>query len=387
MAQISTRKRGSTWEYSFEIASVNGKRKRKSKGGFRTKKECLEAGTKAEAEYDATGDVFEATNITFSDYLDEWFETYAKQNCKPLPLVSYEQIIRLHLKPYFNNIRLRNVTPKLCQSFINKLISDGISVSYIKMMKVLLHSALDYAVFPMEYIKVNPAKLIKVKYKNIEVDKKEKQLECLSNEQFNMILDHLTESISYFKIPLYIGLYAGCRSGEVVALEWDDVDFENKTLRINKTMIRIKGKYVITTPKTKYSIRTILIGDTLINILKEWKKHQEECAKQLEIEPPSFICSNRQMNRVTNTYITRRCELIRKEMDLDFHFHLLRHTHATILIQNGASIKDVQLRLGHGSVKSTLDIYTHYNQNASEKSIDIIEKNLNVDKSLTNLIF
>ena len=93
------------------------------------------------------------------------------------------------------------------------------------------------------------------------------------------------------------------------------------------------------------------------------------------------------MNRVTNTYITRRCELIRKEMDLDFHFHLLRHTHATILIQNGASIKDVQLRLGHGSVKSTLDIYTHYNQNASEKSIDIIERNLNVDKSLTNLIF
>lgn len=76
--------------------------------------------------------------------------------------------------------------------------------------------------------------------------------------------------------------------------------------------------------------------------------------------------------------------MIRKETGLDFHFHLLRHTHATILVQNGASIKDVQLRLGHGSIKSTLDIYTHHNQNASEKSIDIIERNLNVDKRLTN---
>lgn len=64
MAQISTRKRGSTWEYSFEIAPENGKRKRKSKGGFRTKKDALEAGTKAKAEYDSTGEVFEATNIT-----------------------------------------------------------------------------------------------------------------------------------------------------------------------------------------------------------------------------------------------------------------------------------------------------------------------------------
>ena len=94
MAQISKGKRGNTWEYSFEIAPVNGKRKRKSKGGFRTKKECLEAGTKAKAEYDCTGDVFEDTNITFSDYLDEWFELYAKQNCKPLTLVAYEQSIR-----------------------------------------------------------------------------------------------------------------------------------------------------------------------------------------------------------------------------------------------------------------------------------------------------
>ena len=83
MAQISTRKRGNTWEYSFEIGKINGKRKRLSKGGFRTKKECLEAGTKAKAEYDGTGEVFKASEITLHDYLDEWYNSYAVQNCIP----------------------------------------------------------------------------------------------------------------------------------------------------------------------------------------------------------------------------------------------------------------------------------------------------------------
>ena len=379
MAQISTRKRGNTWEYSFEIGKINGKRKRYSKGGFRTKKECLEAGTKAKAEYDGTGEVFKASEITLHDYLDEWYESYAKPNCKPLTLVSYEQIIRLQLKPYFGNLKLKNLTPKLCQDFINYLQNKGVSTSYIKMIRVVLHSSLDYAVFPLEYIRSNPSKLIKLRFKD-NVVKKDNDLECLTPEQFKAIIDSLPKSLSYFKIPLYIGWYAGCRSGETVALEWDDVDFENKTLRINKTMVRLKGEYVINTPKTKHSIRTILISDTLINILRDWKTTQERMAREHDIEPPKVICTNRQLNRVTNTYITRRCQFIKDDLGIDFHYHLLRHSHATLLIQNGASIKDVQLRLGHGSIRSTLEIYTHYNKNASQKSIDIMEDILNVDK-------
>ena len=365
MAQISTRKRGNTWEYSFEIGKINGKRKRLSKGGFRTKKECLEAGTKAKAEYDGTGEVFKASEITLHDYLDEWYESYAKPNCKPLTLVSYEQIIRLQLKPYFENIKLKNLTPKLCQDFITYLQNKGVSSSYIRMIRVVLHSSLDYAVFPLEYIRSNPSKLIKLRFKD-KVVKKDNELECLTPEQFKAVIDSLPKSLAYFKIPLYIGWYAGCRSGETVALEWDDIDFENKTLRINKTMIRLKGEYVINTPKTKHSVRTILICDTLINILRDWKTTQEKMAKEHDLIPPTAICTNRQLNRVTNTYITRRCQFIKDDLGIDFHYHLLRHSHATLLIQNGASIKDVQLRLGHASIKSTLEIYTHYNKNASQ---------------------
>ena len=121
MAQISTRKRGNTWEYSFEIASVNGKRKRKSKGGFRTKKECLEAGTKAKAEYDSTGDVFESSDISLVDYMQFWLDDYVSKNCKASTKQTYSQVIRLQITPYFKDMRLKNLTPKKCQDFLYHL--------------------------------------------------------------------------------------------------------------------------------------------------------------------------------------------------------------------------------------------------------------------------
>ena len=102
MAQISTRKRGNTWEYSFEVAPVNGKRKRKSKGGFRTKKDALEAGTKAKAEYDNKGYIAEPKKILFNDYLDYWYENEVKINKKTNTQIGYWNVVKNHFKPYFD---------------------------------------------------------------------------------------------------------------------------------------------------------------------------------------------------------------------------------------------------------------------------------------------
>lgn len=378
MAQISTRKRGNTWEYSFEIGKVNGKRKRCSKGGFRTKKECLEAGTKAKAEYDGTGEVFKSTELTFNDYMDEWYKSYVIPNCKPCTIVSYERAIRLHIKPYFGLLKLKNLTPKICQEFLNDLKTKNISLSYMKLIRIILHSALEYAVFPLEYIRTNPSKLIRVKF-NDNYSKVVK-LDSITPEQFNEIINSLKPSIDYFKIPLYIGWYTGARCGEVLALTWDDINFENKTITINKNMVKVNSKYYIGSTKTKHSNRIIMMPDALAEILKKWKITQSNMAKTLDKEVPEAICTNRQSNRVRNGYITSKCIDISNELGISFHFHLLRHSHATLLINNGASIKDVQLRLGHGTVKSTLDIYTHYNRQASERSIGIIDDVFNVDK-------
>ena len=373
MAQISTRKRGSTWEYSFEVASINGKRKRKSKGGFKTKKECLEAGTKAKAEYDSTGEVFEYSDISLIDYMNFWLDDYVSKNCKQSTRQTYSQVIRLQIEPYFKNIKLKGLTAKKCQDFIYHLQEKGLAKSYITMVRVVLHSAMDYAVFPMEYIKSNPTSLVKISIKDNSPIKKDEN-KSLTKEQFKELLDHVTPLTEYVKIPLYLGWYTGLRCGEACALTWDDVDFDNRTMTINKTMVCVNNQFYITPPKTKYSNRNILLGDTIIEILSNWKEEQQMLAKCLGINPPNKVCTGRDLSAMTTRYLQSRCNVLDKQLEFKFNGHMLRHTHATQLIQNGAPIKDVQLRLGHGSIKSTLEIYTHYDKSASERSVDILEQ-------------
>ena len=372
MAQISTRKRGNTWEYSFEIASVNGKRKRKSKGGFRTKKECLEAGTKAKAEYDSTGDVFESSDISLVDYMQFWLEDYVSKNCKASTKQTYSQVIRLQITPYFKDMRLKNLTPKKCQDFLYHLQEKGLAKSYITMARVVLHSAMDYAVFPMQYIKANPTDFVKINIKDTTPPKKEEE-KSLTKEQFKQLMSKVTPLTKYVEIPLYLVWHTGLRCGEACALTWDDIDFDNRTMTINKTMVCVNNQFYITPPKTKYSNRTVLLGDTILEILKNWKEEQEMIAKCVGINAPNKVCTGRDLSAMTTRYLQSRCNILNKQLDFDFHFHKLRHTHATQLIQNGAPIKDVQLRLGHGSIKSTLEIYTHYDKSASERSVDILE--------------
>ena len=162
MAQISTRKRGNTWEYSFEVAPVNGKRKRKSKGGFRTKKECLEAGTKAKAEYDNKGYINEPKKILINDYLDYWYENEVKINKKTNTQIGYWNVVKNHFKPYFEGHYLNSVTPAVCNNFVNTLKLSGLSEGYILTIGKILNSALNYDVFTCDSIDSNPPRYIKI---------------------------------------------------------------------------------------------------------------------------------------------------------------------------------------------------------------------------------
>lgn len=111
MAEVNTRKRGSKWEYRFETAKINGKRQQKSKGGFKTKKEALEAGTKALNEYNNTGLVFDPSDMSLADYMDLWFEEYGRLNYKYNTLINYRGQIEHHIKPQLGAYKLSTLTP------------------------------------------------------------------------------------------------------------------------------------------------------------------------------------------------------------------------------------------------------------------------------------
>lgn len=404
MSEINVRKRGQKWQYQFEAAKVEGKRKQITKSGFKTKKEALEAGVKALAEYNNSGTHFKPSEMSMYDYLEYWLKNYVELNSRINTITSYKNIIENYLKPSLGVYKLKSLTPSILQSYINKRYIHGTSKSMLKRIFSVLNLSLKYAVYPCKHIKENPMQYISMpKYEK----KSEQKLKTITIQEFENILDRFPETTDYY-LPLMIGFHTGCRIGEVLSLTWDDIDFNNKTLSINKSLIfNPKNKQWYLGPtKTFSSNRTIKIGETLINTLKTFKKKQienklkygeyykiiyskEELVnnKQLQrlctlsanipsgnLKKQNLVCSRIDGNLLTTNGMKYVSKVINYELNIDFKFHSLRHTHATLLIQNGANIKDVQTRLGHSSIETTLDTYTHSTEDSSKNTANLFEQ-------------
>ena len=405
MSEINVRKRGQKWQYQFEAAKIEGKRKQITKSGFNTKKEALDAGVKALAEYNNSGSHFEPSEISVSDYFDYWFENYVKLNSRPNTIESYKRIISNHLKSSIGFYKLKSLTPNILQNYINKQYTNGSSKNYLKKMFSVLNLSLKYAVYPYGFIKENPMQYVSMpKYEN----KTEENLKTITLKDFENILDRFPESTDYY-LPLIIGFYTGCRIGEVLSLTWEDVDLKNKNISINKSLIfnPENKQWYFGPTKTFTSNRNIKIGDTLVNILRKFKKKQLEnklkygeyykiiyskkelinnktmqrlCVLNSNIIPQNdlivqnVICSRIDGNLLTTNAMKYVSKIVNYELNIDFKFHSLRHTHATFLIQNGANIKDVQTRLGHASIETTLDTYTHTTENSTKNTADLFEQ-------------
>ena len=277
------------WEYRFEAAKIDGKRKSISKAGFKTKKEAEIAGTKAMAEYNNAGLKFEPSDMSFADYLDYWFDNYVKMSCKYNTQVSYNQIIESHLKPALGMYKLRSLTPIMIQEYVNQKFVTGLKKTTLINIMAVLSGSLKYAVVPAQLIQSSPAEYIK--YPKIQTERAETNRTVISIEDFNRMLERF-EKGNPFRYALLIGFYTGLRIGEVYALTWEDFDFKEKTLDVNKLVykrnygvdvrqvMKQKGKreeksaWYFGDTKTKSSERIIKIGDNLIQELKEYKKIQ-----------------------------------------------------------------------------------------------------------------
>ena len=414
-----TRKRGSTWSYYFELGKIDGKRKRKEKGGFRTKKEAEAALAKAVSEYNSAGAVFEPTEITVADYLNQWFDLYCKPNLKYNTQVGYLRIIQGHLITKFGAYRLKAIKPALLQEYAVELKMNGHSKSSMNGILSVFSAALNYAVEPLHYIPSNPMQYVKLP----KIEKPTKERIILTLEEWKRIINRFLEG-SRFHIPLVIGFYTGLRISEAFALTWDDIDFDNRTLTVNKQVVKRnfgadvrkvveqKGKkeqrssWYFTTTKTAGSNRTIKFGESLYKALKAEKLRQAknevaygeyytihvlrtekdekgngiqriipiEKSIQSALQRVRMVCVA-ENGQYTSTDSFKFCSrVIHKELLLAFDYHSLRHTHATLLIEGGADIKDVQVRLGHTNIETTLQTYVHDTEKMMEHSVDLFEQ-------------
>lgn len=415
------RKRGSTWSYYFDLGKVDGKRKKKEKGGFRTKKEAEAALAAAINEYNNSGQVFEPSEITVSDYLDFWFDNYCKMNLKYNTQVAYLQIIENHLKPTFGMYKLKALNSASIQEYTNNLKLKGLAKSSVIGIISTLSGALNYAVEPLHYIQFNPCQHIK--YPKYTKDSKTETRYIIEPDDFQRILDRFPSN-SQFYIPLMIGYYTGLRISEAFALTWDDIDLENRTITVNKVTVKrnfgtdvrkvvekkgkkeLKSSWYFGTPKTFTSNRTVKFGETLYKALKNaklqknvnrlkygeyftehyLKKETDEkgepmyrivpASRALQCALPSadMVCVKENGEYVSTDSFKYCARVIHYELKIAFNYHSLRHTHATFLIENGANVKDVQERLGHTNIQTTLNTYVHNTDQLINETVDIFEQ-------------
>lgn len=404
MAKVNVRDRNKNkpekkpnWEYRFEAAKVGGKRKHISKAGFRTKKEALEAGTVALAEYNSGGSsAVKPTDISLSDYLEQWMEQYVRINLRHKTQASYQGIINNHIRPNLGHFRLLALSPSILQDFANNLKMKGYSRRHVVNILSLLTTALNYAIEPLQLIKHNPMSLVKLP----KIERAPKQRIILSSEDWRRIIGRFPFGNKYH-IPLIIGFHTGLRISEVFALTWDDIDFESRELFVKKQIVKVKKSdqkalWCFGETKTKSSVRSVKIGDSLLKILKSEKARQNEnrlrygeyytfhSLSQVDEKTSALqedkkgdvrlICVSDDGSFVTTDSFKYCSRVIHHELKLEFDFHSLRHTHATILVENGADIKNVQARLGHEKIETTLQTYVHNTEEMAERSVDIFER-------------
>ena len=380
MADVRVMKRGKVYQYQFEIAPVDGKRKYINKSGFKTKKEAFDEGVKAYNEYEYSGKKVNVKDMSYSDYLDYWVDNYAKLNLRYSTIMSYCNIIKNHIKPRIGHYRLSQLDTRMLQEMMNSIyVQNSFSKCFIASILKVLKGSLKYACYTLNYINSDPAENVHApRYETIDKD----PAHIFTQEEVERILERFRESHSIY-YSLLTAYYTGLRVSEVYGLTWDCVNCKNSQ-----------------------SQRTISIGDRLVEALKEYKKEQEENRKfygdsyllhyekrvineftnkpeikiidakaELEVGLPEaqlvFVKENGQfLGTDTPKYAFK---VIHYELGINSRFHDFRDTHATRLIESGADIKAVSKRLGHSTIDTTYNIYVRVTEKMQNDTVEKFE--------------
>ena len=291
--------------------------------------------------------------MKYGEWLTEWLNNYVRISAKHRTIERYSEIISNHLIPSGGELEMQELTPKLLQKYISKLLEcgnkrtgAGLSSSAVNSIITVIQNSLHTA-FNLRYIDDMVGDKLK-RPKAVE-----KQIECFSVEEQKRIEQAVRETTKPYMVGVLICLYTGLRIGELLALEWSDIDFSNDTLMVDKTCHYGKNRdrqygRIVDTPKTETSIRIIPIPKQLMPILKEHKK----ISAQLVISKNGIGISNR-------TY-QRNFESLLKSLNIKHRgFHALRHTFATRALECGMDVKTLSELLGHKSPAVTLKKYAH----------------------------
>lgn len=369
----SFRKRGSTWQYRIKYKDpITQEKKEISKGGFKTKKEAQLAATQEEIKLN-NGLELDNTTIQLKLYLRDWLKEYKKGNVRKNTYILHERNVEKHIIPYFNDIYLKDVTPLRYQKFLNYLAEQGYSKRTMEIIHGTMYNALEIAYRPLKKIEENPCNgAIIPKSKS----KKKNKLEYINSDDIPTFLKVARQDNYIYYIFFRTLLETGMRKGEAAALQRKDIDFKSGYIYVNKTLDfgAENEESLFGDTKTFESERRIKMSDSLA---KELSKHMNYLNEQRTVyndiykhELDLVFCREDGNFLPKSTLFNALNRICKKAGIGKLPIHALRHTHAVLLLESGATMKFVQERLGHKNITITSDIYSHISEKIENKSVD-----------------
>ncbi|MFQ7234235.1 MAG: tyrosine-type recombinase/integrase [Enterococcus hulanensis] len=355
---------------------LTGKKKYTTKRGFKTQKEAKIALATLELNVQKSG-IPTSCNSTFQEAADLWLVNY-KKTVTASTYSRTDIIFNKHVFPKIGNIKLSKITTAYCQKVINDWHDKGSSKQYPLFVNYM-NKVFKYAI-NIGLTTDNPITNVIVP---IAKEKEKDKIKLYTKEQLERFLSEVQkEKTPYLKIRDYtlfrLLAFSGCRIGEILALTWSDINFTTNELSISKTIAKGKNYYVSETPKTKKSNRKIILDEKTSIQLKRWKLEQKKFLFKLGYSKPAFIFTNEQNRFTINQAVSDRYSIYRERAKLPYiGLHGFRHTHASMLYNAGADHKEVQERLGHANIKTTMDTYTHLTDDKKEETTQKLVKYIN----------
>lgn len=287
--------------------------------------------------------------MQYSKWLNIWLENYIKPAAKKRTYIRYEQLIKLHILPKLGKAEITELTPVVLQSFVTDKLKSG----NLKSRKGLSPNTVNIAIsaiknslrtaYLLGYAKDYSANMIK------RPQKSERKIECFSLMEQKKIEKAVFESKKSKLFGIVLCLYSGLRVGELIALQWKDIDLKKGLLTVSRSCHDMSGGIVFDEPKTATSRRIIPLPKQLLTGLKNIKKRSKS----------DFVVSAGNKALTVRSY-QRSFELLLKKLKMDHRgFHSLRHTFATRALECGMDVRTLSEILGHKNPTVTLNRYTH----------------------------
>ncbi|WP_416135705.1 tyrosine-type recombinase/integrase [Enterococcus casseliflavus] len=372
-------KQGKKWLFKvyLGIDAATGKRIETTRRNFPTKKAAQLELSRLQVEFEKNG-LQQDTKQTFKEVYDLWLETY-QTTVKEVTFIKTKIKFDKWILPKYGKMKIKDIDVATAQKIVNHWAktTDQYRVLHSSASRVL-----KYAI-NLGMIDRNPLEYVLMPKRIKEAPRTEK-IKVYTKQELKELFHYLDNTKPSYNndfnnVLLRFLIYSGCRISEALALNWSDIDFNNQTVTINKTLSQTKNGYKVSTTKTAASNATLILDATTINKLKKWQIDQRKYMLTLGITEPTSIFCGIYKQTITHHAIYARLITIAKEANVPFlGVHSTRHTHASLLLDSGATMKEVQERLRHTKISQTLDVYGHLAKETKEKTVEKLVKHLDL---------